>query len=301
MKGVRRLAKYAALTMVHRETDYLRLWIRYYGELLGKENLYIVAHGGDAEIAEISAGCRLVFLPRLSVDGSFDARRFEVLNAYANYLLTQYDGLIAGDVDELLFVDPAQDQSLVDFAESHRGVSNALRAFGMNIFERTGDAPLDLNQPILKQRRYARCEQDYCKPLIVFSRPEWSVGYHAVKGDPYMPDGLYLAHLHYFSMEVVSKVARHRAQTLAENDKICDSRGFRSAWWGKREKHARAYIKQMSSRPVENLDNRIDELRGQLRGNSVQSRWGGRGYTQMAFDGRQEFIVQLPERFGGVF
>lgn len=295
------MAKYAALTMVHQESDYLRIWIRHYAEHLGRENLYIVTHGGDPEILDIADGCRLAFLPRISVDGAFDQRRFEFLNAYANYLLTQYDGLFAGDVDEILFVDPARGQSLVEFAEAHRGTANALRAFGLNIVERTGDAPLDFTKPILEQRRFARCEQDYCKPLIVFSRPDWSVGYHAVRGAPYLPDDLYLAHLHYFSSEIVSKIAAQRARTLAENSKINDSRRFRAAWWGKRDQHARIYIKQMSVRPIESLDERIADLRDELRRNVVQSRWGGRGFTQMSFEGRQDYILQLPERFGSIF
>ena len=32
----------------------------------------------------------------------------------------------------------------------------------------------------------------------------------------------------------------------------------------------------------------------------VQSRWGGRGYTQMAFPKRQDYVLRLPDRFGNV-
>ena len=226
---------------------------------------------------------------------------FEVLNAYANFLLSQYDGLIAGDVDELLFVDPALGVSLVEFAEQHRAASPALRAFGFNVFERAGDPPLDLRQPILSQRRHVRCEQDYCKPLIVFSRPGWSVGYHSVRGQPYIPTGLYLAHLHHVSSEVVAEIAEQRAETLAYNPQIRKSRSFRANWWGKRAKYGREYMRQMSDRPVEDLDDRIEGLLAELRANTVQSRWGGRGYTQMAFAGQHDYVLRLPERFGQAF
>jgi hypothetical protein len=137
--------------------------------------------------------------------------------------------------------------------------------------------------------------------LVVFSRPDWSVGYHAVRGEPYLPDGLYLAHLHYFSGEVVSSIAQQRAETLAENPQIRESRAFRANWWGKRAKHSRDYMRQMSARPVEELDDWIDALRGELRRNTVPSRWGGRGYTQMAYENRKDFVLRLPERFGAVF
>ena len=295
------MVRYAALTMVHEEEVYFRLWLKHYGAMLGRENLYIITHGGDPSISELAEGCRMIYLPRAVVDGSFDASRFEVLNAYANFLLTQYDGLIAGDVDELLFVDPALGLSLVDFAEQHRAASPALRAFGFNVFERAGEPPLDLNRPILSQRRHVRCEQDYCKPLVVFSRPEWSVGYHSVRGEPYLPTGLYLAHLHYFSSQVITSIAEQRAKTLDVNPQIRESRAFRAKWWGNRAKHGRVYMGQMSARPVEEFDDRVGELVAELRSNTVQSRWGGRGYTQMAFTERQDYVLRLPERFGQVF
>ena len=295
------MARYAALTMVHQEEAYLRLWLGHYGPILGRENLYVVTHGGDPAIVALAEGCRLIYLPRLSVDGNFDSNRFEVLNTFANFLLSQYDGVIAGDVDELVFVDPALGLSLVEFAEQHRSAAPALRAFGFNVFEREGEAPLDLGRPILAQRRHVRCEQDYCKPLIVFSRPGWSVGFHAVQGQPYLPDGLYLAHLHYVSAGLVADIAGQRAETLADNPQIREARAFRAKWWANRAKHARDYMRLMSSRPVEELDSRIEELRAELRGNIVQSRWGGRGYTQMAFDKRQDYVLRLPERFGRVF
>lgn len=294
------MARYAALTMVHQEEAHFELWLNYYGTMLGRENLYVITHGGDPKIVAMAEGCRLIYLPRLSVGGNFDASRFEVLNTFANFLLTQYEGVIAGDVDELIFVDPALGLSLVEFAEQHRAASPALRAFGFNVFEREGDSPLDLSRPILSQRRHVRCEQDYCKPLIVFSRPEWSVGYHAVRGEPYLPDGLYLAHLHYVSAKLVKAIAKQRAETLSENPQISESRAFRAKWWGNRAKHARDYMRLMSARPVEELDDRIEELRGELRANIVQSRWGGRGYTQMAFPKRQDYVLRLPERFGQV-
>lgn len=295
------MVRYAAMTMLHQEEAYFHLWLKYYGDMLGRENLYVITHGGDPRIVDMAAGCRLIYLPRISVDGNFDARRFEVLNTYANYLLSQYDGLIAGDVDELVFVDPSLGVSLVEFAEQHRAATPALRAFGFNVFEAAGDAPLDLDQPILGQRRHGRCEQDYCKPLVVFSKPEWSVGYHAVKGTPYLPDGLYLAHLHYVAKDLAEDISLQRADTLIDNPQIHDSRAFRAKWWGNRAKKSRDYMKLMNVLPVEDLDDRIGELLGQLRRNAVQSRWGGRGYTQMAFDARPGYTLRLPERFAAAF
>ena len=39
--------KICALTMVYRDYWALRQWYRHYGDLVGAQNLYIVAHGPD--------------------------------------------------------------------------------------------------------------------------------------------------------------------------------------------------------------------------------------------------------------
>ena len=70
------MPRYAAMTMVHREAVYLRLWIRHYAAIVGRENLYVLVHGGDPEIMQIAEGCRLIYLPRLEVTAAFDRDRF---------------------------------------------------------------------------------------------------------------------------------------------------------------------------------------------------------------------------------
>ena len=37
----------AAVTMVYNEPEFIPLWIKYYGEQVGKENCYIVDNGSD--------------------------------------------------------------------------------------------------------------------------------------------------------------------------------------------------------------------------------------------------------------
>ncbi|NJM84175.1 MAG: hypothetical protein HC844_18550 [Tabrizicola sp.] len=288
------------MTMVHREEAYLALWLKHYEPMFGRENLYILTHGGDPRIVEMAAGCRLVYLPRLSVDGRFNINRFGLLNAYANFLVAQYDGVVAGDVDELVFVDPALGISFTDFAEEHRKSAEVLWVFGLNLFERRGDGPLEEGKPVLAQRRHARCEHDYCKPLVVFKNPEWTVGYHSAMATPVLPTGLYMVHLHHFSRALTEQIAEQRQETLAENPQILDSRAFRKRWWGQRMGLSRQYLKNMSAKPVEDLDDRIDDLLAHLRSHVVQSRWGGRGYQQMVFEEKPDFTLRLPERFAQV-
>ena len=46
----------AALTMVRNDDFYLEKWVKYYGEQLGKENLYIFFDGTDQKIAPFCEG-----------------------------------------------------------------------------------------------------------------------------------------------------------------------------------------------------------------------------------------------------
>lgn len=293
------MPRYAAMTMVHREAVYLRLWIRHYEPIVGRENLYILLHGGDPLMMAEAEGCRLIYLPRFEVSTDFDRDRFALLNAYADFLLTQYDGIVAGDVDELVFVDPALGLGLFELAEQHRSQSPVLKAFCLNVIEAESDLAFDPAAPVFAQRRLARMHEEFCKPLIAFQSPKWAPGYHAAAHPPYLPDGLYLAHLHYMSQHVYAEVARSRIQTLEDNPQIREGHRFKADWWGKGARHNRLYNANANALPRLPFDETIGALVEKLRGNVVPSRFGRKIQT-MSFGDRPQVVLELPDRFAGV-
>lgn len=293
------MPRYAAMTMVHREAVYLRLWIRHYEAVVGRENLYILVHGGDPGIMAMAEGCRLIYLPRLEVTANFDRDRFALLNAYADFLLTQYDGIVAGDVDELLFVDPALGLGLFELAAQYRDQSPVLKAFCLNLIEGESDAPFDPALPVFAQRRMARAQDEFCKPLIAFQSPKWSSGYHVAAHPPVLPDGLYMAHLHYMSQQVYLQVAQSRIETLENNPKIRDGQSFKADWWGKGARHNRLYNTNANGLPRVAFDDHIGELVAKLRGNVVPSRFGRKLQT-LSFGDRPQVVLDLPDRFASV-
>lgn len=293
------MPRYAAMTMVHREAVYLRLWIRHYEAIVGRENLYVLVHGGDPEIMQIAEGCRLIYLPRLEVTAAFDRDRFALLNAYADFLLTQYDGIVAGDVDELLFVDPAIGLGIFELAEQYRSQSPVVKAFCLNLIEAEDDHAFDTALPVLGQRRLARANEEFCKPLIAFQSPKWSAGYHAASHPPVLPDGLYMAHLHYMSQHVYAEVARSRIATLENNPKIRDGQSFKADWWGKGARHNKQYNANANGLPKVAFDDHIAGLVAELRANVVPSRFGRKIQT-MRFDSRPQVVLELPDRFASV-
>ena len=61
--------KICAITMVYRDYWALSQWYAHYGRLVGFDNLYVVAHGADPEIAQICPRASVITVPRDSLEG----------------------------------------------------------------------------------------------------------------------------------------------------------------------------------------------------------------------------------------
>ncbi|MBV8156265.1 MAG: hypothetical protein JO278_01335, partial [Dyella sp.] len=62
-----RKGKVAAFTMVYNESLNLPIWLRYYGSLLGRENLFVLDDGSDDRSTE-TLSCNRIRLPRCDKD-----------------------------------------------------------------------------------------------------------------------------------------------------------------------------------------------------------------------------------------
>ena len=107
----------AVVTMVRDDAFFLKAWLRHYGEVVGRENCYVVNHGRGAEVAELAQGCNVIGLPG-DPHKNFDVERWSLLNNLFGGLRRYYRHVIVGDVDELVVVDPASNWPL--FAEKAR-------------------------------------------------------------------------------------------------------------------------------------------------------------------------------------
>ena len=76
----------AALTMVRDDAFYLKIWLRYYGEMLGRENCYIISHGRGEEVADLAAGCNVIGIPG-DPHPQFEKKRWRLLNGAAAMML----------------------------------------------------------------------------------------------------------------------------------------------------------------------------------------------------------------------
>ena len=142
----------AALTMVYRHW-YLKLWL-YYGRHLGRENLFIISHGDEDEIRDIAVGCNIIPFSRGSLE-RFDARRWRFISKHQNRLAAEYDCVLTGDIDEIVF-DAFEDDLVRALSDSELDPENAVYVAGFDLVEQPEtDLPIDDGKPILAQRRLA--------------------------------------------------------------------------------------------------------------------------------------------------
>lgn len=204
--------KICAITMVYRDYWALSQWYAHYSRHLGSDNLFIVAHGSDPKIAALCPRANVIVVPRTDLTG-FDRMRGQLLNSIQDGLGVIYDWVIRTDADELVCVDPAHYASFAALFGSHRR-SNALFALGMNVAEDIEDDTLKPTDAALTKRSNAVFSGHYSKA--------WAVkrGTHLIRHGigltkdavMEMPEGVYLAHLKYASIDALTEANAHRSE-----------------------------------------------------------------------------------------
>ena len=196
----------AALTMVYRDHWALSRWVAHHGAQLGPENLFIVAHGPDPEIARIAPDSSVLTVPREGFD-NFDKARAEMLDGFHAGLSKVYDWVIRTDADELICFDPARYDGLPQVFATH-GDTPVLTALGFDVAETDADDPISPG-PVFAQRKQIAFSGHYSKAVasrrpIAFRLHGVQVAPRRLEGFPFkMPEGLYLAHLKYANRAVL--------------------------------------------------------------------------------------------------
>lgn len=185
-----------AMTTSRNDTAFLKKWIAYYGDQLGRNNLLILLDGLDQPLPDNAAGLNVVQLPfRPAPRAIADRRRARVMSHFAAGMFQHYDLVIATDVDEFLVVDPHVGLGLRDYLSS-RAPLRSVAGLGMDVGQHPElEGALDLDAPILGQRRFARVAARYSKMVVLGAPAVWGSGMHRVKGQNFRMDpNLFLFH-----------------------------------------------------------------------------------------------------------
>ena len=183
--------------MVRNDDFFLGKWIEYYGNLLGKENLFIYVDGEDQKVPSCADACNVTIIPRVAGNVRIsDKQRIDILSARAAQLLRRYDMIVGTDVDEFLVVDPALKMTLPEFLYAQNTTGrNSLSGLGCDVIYNSEYGSLDRSKPLLGQRRAALLSTRYTKTSVLCAPVQWGSGFHRTrKGDFHICKGLYLFH-----------------------------------------------------------------------------------------------------------
>ncbi|MCR8546320.1 glycosyltransferase family 2 protein [Salipiger sp. P9] len=286
----------AAVTMVRDDAFFLKAWVRYYGDLLGRENCYVVNHGRGAEVAELAEGCNIVGIPG-DPHPNFDMKRWRLLNGLVAGLRSYYSHVIVGDVDELVVLDPAEGRSLRDWL-ADQPIRRVLTPLGLEVIHRIDLEPEPVAAQILGPRRHVRLAPHYSKPCVLSLGTKIARGGHFTQASKlFTPEPLYLFHLKFCDFEnYVAVMDRRNAVTEAVGAGVKEAAIGRH-WFAEARGEDRAVFEGFAALRQED-GFALDWVRKRM-----QRSWKPRGETGFWQFDRPEYDLQyaLPERFFGLF
>ena len=211
----------AALTFCRDEARMLPLWLRYYGDQLGTENLYVVDDNSvDGSTDDLP--CDVLRIPPVR-GGKFESTRMGVLGGLGRALLAAYDVVVFTDVDEFVVPDPAAYGGLLEFLAAHPDL-DAIGAMGLNVVHDVAhEAALDLERPILGQRRLAKFLPVMCKPSIKQVPAPWYAASHGLRAPYAVHPELWMFHMKFADRDHLQDVADRRRALVEADGRSADT------------------------------------------------------------------------------
>lgn len=198
--------KIAAITMARNDEFFLNRWIKYYGGLLGEENLHIYLDGLDQKTPSGAGKANITKLPHKEEQvQKGDKTRILLLSDLAKKLFESgYDIVIGCDCDEFLIIDPALNTSLPEYLSQIKN-KTSVSGLGLDVGQDLNtESTLNSEQPFLGQRKYALLSTRYTKPVVLFKPAIWGSGFHSVKSHNFHIDkNLYLLHFGSVDLEMI--------------------------------------------------------------------------------------------------
>jgi hypothetical protein len=208
----------AIVTIVRDESVFLPIWLQYYGRFFAPEDTYVFDHGSTDGSTERGGFVRMP-VEHETVDLNWMRR---TVQAKQHELVERYDVVLVCDVDEIVAPHP-DSGSLGDFIDSMDEEFVNCRGYEV-LHQRDREPPIDLDQPLLKQRGSWFQAVAYSKPILASVPMRWFDGFHARQdGRSNFEYDLRLIHLHRLDYELCR--ARHQYRSEVKwSAKDVDSR-----------------------------------------------------------------------------
>lgn len=199
------MKKIAVITRIRNDEYFLKHWIRYYGEQVGEENLYVYLDGADQTLPADCGKAHIIPCERFHEQVvKAEKLRLQFLSDRAAELFKVYDIVIGVDVDEFLVVDPALNVTLLAYLSSLK-IKGSVSGLGIDVGQHMDkEQSLDEAKTFLSQRHYAVLSPRYTKPCVINQPLTWGSGFHRIKGHNFhIDEHLYLFHFGGFDMDML--------------------------------------------------------------------------------------------------
>ncbi len=286
----------AALTMVRDDAFYLKIWLRYYGEMLGRENCYIINHGRGEEVADLAAGCNVIGIPG-DPHPQFEKKRWRLLNGTAAGLLGYFSHVIVTDVDEFVVVDPESGEDLLGWLAKRRR-PRVYTPLGLDMFQRLDVEKGEIGDRVLGPRMHAKLAPHHSKPCVLGKEAQIARGGHFSKFEKLnSPKELYLLHLKYVDFGEYVHAMNSRNAIVQEIGVGVTETSIGRHWFAEARGEDREVFDSFASYKMEEGFN-LDWVRAQMHDS-----WQPRGETGFWQFDRPDYQTQvrLPDRFAGLF
>ena len=194
--------------MARNDEFFLRKWVEYYGQELGKENLFIYYDGEDQSVGDFCQGTNAFIHPKIGTQVvAAEKGRLSFLSDKASEIFSKgYDLVIGSDADEYIVVDPKLGVGLREFL-SCQDIDVSLSPLGLDFGQKLGEEnDLSFEDTFLKQRHYAQIGTRYTKPSIIAQPCHWGSGFHRIKGHNFhIASDLYLMHFGYADRRILEE------------------------------------------------------------------------------------------------
>ncbi|SEF89910.1 Glycosyl transferase family 2 [Thalassococcus halodurans] len=286
----------AALTMVRDDAFYLKIWLRYYGEMLGRENCYIINHGRGEEVADLAAGCNVIGIPG-DPNPRFEQNRWRLLSNTLAGLLGYYRHVIVSDVDEIVVVDPANGGNLLQWLEKRRRL-RVYTPLGLDMFQRLDLECDEITDQVLGPRLHAKIALPYSKPCVLGKEARFARGGHYSTFEKLnAPSELYLLHLKFVDYAEYVKTLDRRNAMVQDIGLEARETTIGRHWYASDRGDDRAPFEEFANYKMEKEFD-LDWVRDAMR-----ESWKRRGETSFWQFDRPKYKTQvrLPDRFAGLF
>ena len=225
-----------AMTMVGGDHFFLSRWVEYYGRQLGRENLFVLSHGGDPEHKRIAEGCNVIYLPFDETRNCFNQRRWQMLSRLTTGFTNFYSWVLVGDVDEIVCVDPAVADSLPDYLERYavRRGPRVITPFAIEMVHNPvlEPEPIAEGRNILDVRRIFRLNANYANPCITCDKIDIAPGGHFANHPKlHLDPHLYLFHLRFIDHDMTEgRLAMRRAQRVIQSGALEEVERAKTGW-----------------------------------------------------------------------